>query len=538
MKGERAIIVGAGLAGLTAGAYLARAGLKPLILEKGRSCGGLVQSFERDGFTFDAGPRAIGNSGILRPMLDELGISLPMADGTVSMGIEGETVHFDSEGGVAAWLSALGRLFPGSGGAIEALKPMIRSACRMASVLKRLPNPIFKNPLADPGYLLRRFLPWLPSFLGVALKTGADRRSIEALLAALSADVSFNDMVSQHFFKGTPWHFALGYFDNFRDYLYPLGGTGHLPLALEAAVREGGGRIETGREVMEIRPASRCLIDSSGEVHSYRELLWASDLRSLYARLAEDGLSALDVARIDRERRAYSAVRPAESVLSLFLAVDEAPESFSRVSRGHFIYTPKKDGLGRLHRGRLEGMKADFGSLDMAELRDWVEGLCEHSSYEISIPALRDPALAPAGQTGLCVSILCDGEFWELARGRGVEKELEETAAQAMLDALERSIYPGLRSKLLFKISATPLTIGSRVGTAGGAITGWSLEDPPPVPSRLTDVLSCARTAIPHAWKAGQWSYSPSGAPVAILTGRIAAGAMMKRLGAARVRRP
>lgn len=531
MTDDAAVIVGAGLSGLVAGAYLARNGREPLILEKNPSCGGLVRSFEREGFVFDSGPRAIGDSGILGPMLEDLGISLPLRPSPVSLGVADEIVHFDGEDGLARWLAALQRLFPGSVKAIAGLEPLIRSACRMAETLKRLPNPVFKDPLKDPGYLLGRFLPWLPSFMGVALRTGGDRRSVESVLSSVSEDGSFNDMVSQHFFKGTPWHFALGYFENFRDYRYPAGGTGRLPDALARSILESGGRIETGREVREVRPEARLLIDSAGETHRYRELLWTADLRSLYARLNEDGLGAGMRRRIEGERRAFRTARPGESVLSLYLAVDEPPEFFSRIARGHFIYTPRKEGLGGLHRGRLEAIKAGFGSAGVGELRDWVVGLCEYSSYEISVPALRDPSLAPEGRTGLCVSLLCDGEFWELARARGLDAELRESASQAMLDVLERSIYPGLRSKLLFMIPATPLAIEKRVGSAAGAITGWSLEDPPPVPARLTRVFSSVHTAIPHVLKAGQWSYSPSGAPVAILTGRIAAGAMAKRLG-------
>jgi hypothetical protein len=36
------------------------------------------------------------------------------------------------------------------------------------------------------------------------------------------------------------------------------------------------------------------------------------------------------------------------------------------------------------------------------------------------------------------------------------------------------------------------------------------------------------KTTIPNVFKSGQWSYSPSGVPIAILTGRIAAAAMEK----------
>ncbi len=68
------IIVGGGIAGLTSAVYLARAGQKILLIEKNDEFGGLVSSFERDGFHFEAGVRALESAGIIFPMLDDLGI--------------------------------------------------------------------------------------------------------------------------------------------------------------------------------------------------------------------------------------------------------------------------------------------------------------------------------------------------------------------------------------------------------------------------------------------------------------------------------
>ena len=56
------LIVGAGMAGLTAAAYLSKAGLKVLLCEKENKIGGLVNSFEYKGFVFDGGIRAIEDS--------------------------------------------------------------------------------------------------------------------------------------------------------------------------------------------------------------------------------------------------------------------------------------------------------------------------------------------------------------------------------------------------------------------------------------------------------------------------------------------
>lgn len=95
-KKKKIIIVGAGIAGLTAGAYILRSGYELHILEKTSNYGGLVSSFNINGFLFDTGPRAFGNAGILIPMLEDLHIDLPLVKGKVSTGIRNLIINYES----------------------------------------------------------------------------------------------------------------------------------------------------------------------------------------------------------------------------------------------------------------------------------------------------------------------------------------------------------------------------------------------------------------------------------------------------------
>ncbi len=54
------IIIGAGIGGLVCGCYLAKAGLRVLIVEQHNKPGGYCTSFKRKGFTFDAAAHSIG----------------------------------------------------------------------------------------------------------------------------------------------------------------------------------------------------------------------------------------------------------------------------------------------------------------------------------------------------------------------------------------------------------------------------------------------------------------------------------------------
>jgi len=279
-----------------------------------------------------------------------------------------------------------------------------------------------------------------------------------------------------------------------------------------------------------VDPVSRSLRDEQGRELRYDALLWAADAKTLYEACETGGLPKKDRSRVLARKEALGHHGCAESVFTLFVAVDAPAEDFARVSRGHFIYTPETRGLGELHRSTLAGLKENFDTLAPEALWSWLAEFCRYNSYEISIPVLKDRSLAPEGKTGLIVSLMFDGELCMQIQQRGWYGELKERTAGHMLDALEGSVYPGLRSKILFTDTATPHTLRRIFGVSDGAIVGWSLEGPAPVPDSLTRIGAAVRTPIPGVFTAGQWTYSPAGVPVAVLTGRIAAQAISSRL--------
>src|SRR4030043_1242233 len=72
-----AIIIGAGISGLVCGCYLAKAGMKVLIVEQHNKPGGYFTSFKRKGFLFDAAAHSFGNyreGGHVRKIFTEIGV--------------------------------------------------------------------------------------------------------------------------------------------------------------------------------------------------------------------------------------------------------------------------------------------------------------------------------------------------------------------------------------------------------------------------------------------------------------------------------
>ncbi len=106
------IIVGGGIAGLTSAAFLARAGKKILLIEKNNEFGGLVNSFTRDGFHFEAGVRALESAGIIIPMLENLGIQLDFVRSKVSVGVENKILNIEDLNSAEEYRKLLTDIYP------------------------------------------------------------------------------------------------------------------------------------------------------------------------------------------------------------------------------------------------------------------------------------------------------------------------------------------------------------------------------------------------------------------------------------------
>ena len=100
-----------------------------------------------------------------------------------------------------------------------------------------------------------------------------------------------------------------------------------------------------------------------------------------------------------------------------------------------------------------------------------------------------------------------------------------------MIDTLSKSIYPRIRSTILDRFSYSPLSIARRNGSSEGAITGWAFTNKGmPAVNKMQNVSKSVLTTMSDIFQAGQWAYSPSGLPIAILTGKLAADRVISQL--------
>jgi phytoene dehydrogenase-like protein len=193
------VIVGGGIAGLTTAVYLARAGRNTLLVEQNDKLGGLVSSFERDGFVFDAGVRAILDAGVISTMLKDLNIPFDFLPSKVSLGVENKVIHIEDISSIGEYSALLTSLYPESKKEIDQFIISMRKIMKLLDVLYGIENPLFKDLKKDRTYIFKTLLPWLPRFLLNLGKINRLSEPCEEFLGKMIHDPSLIDIIAQHF---------------------------------------------------------------------------------------------------------------------------------------------------------------------------------------------------------------------------------------------------------------------------------------------------------------------------------------------------
>jgi phytoene dehydrogenase-like protein len=460
------IVIGAGHNGLTAAAYLARAGRRVLVLERRPIVGGAAVTEEVfPGFHISVCSYVVS---LLRPeIVRELelarhGLRVLPLDGTFSPMPNGDYLWRTNDSAVthreiARHSRADANSYPHYEQAMAEIAGFVKPLLDMTP-----PDPaaLHLRDLKSLVWLLRRFrgLPQRQQDQFVRLMTESasdfldewfESDVLKATLAASGVIGTFLGVRS----PGTAYvllHHYMGELDGeFRAWGLPRGGTGAVSNALAAAAREAGAEIRTSSEVIRVcvRGNAACGIAlANGDEIGARLVVSNVDPRLTFLRLIDPGL--LDdefTAAIGRYkfRGASAKVNLALDTLPDFTAVPGAGAHL----RGAISISPSVDYMERAYD------EAKYGSFSKRPYLDVV------------IPTLTDSTLAPQGRHIMSCFVQyapydLKGSTWDDQR---------DALGDAVIDTLAE-YAPRIRDVVLHRQVVTPLDLEREWGLSEGNI--------------------------------------------------------------------
>lgn len=499
-----AIIIGAGVAGLTCGNYLARAGRKTLLLEHGRQPGGNIQGIRRKGFYFDCGCQSTESVGILFPILSDLGLYDPAQwdRGSWRWATPDCDVPLRD---YAQIREDFKRYFPASAAGIDRWFDYLVPGCEvMRGMMGEMPFPLVLRGrekyrvLARMSRVALGFLPLAREGLTMTGREKGRQLFEDPRLAYLLGEFGDPNMLLFMYFSF--WYSFV------NDYWYPRGGMQALADLLAAGFAAKGGELRLSATVERILTRGRRAVGvetADGERYFADRIVNTGNPKRLLGGMIDQSL----IPGRYGERLKGAPVSYAMSTALLGLDIDH--EELARsLKAAHALYW------------------RTYGFVDSNYDRD----IHRKGMSMFTWCSMHDKTLAPPGMNSVIVQVRTP-YHWMNGWGTGSEDptvrtdEYRSLKERVLNDIIEDSegLIPGLRDRVVFKDLATPRTLSRYTLNPEGSIMGWSYDM---YKTPLYGRFGRFKTPVENLYMAGHYSVWPGGVVFAALSGKIVAEGM------------
>jgi phytoene desaturase len=483
------VVVGAGLGGLTAAAFLARSGISVLCVDAQDGPGGCARPFRRGPYTFDPAVHVTVEAepgGMWDLFLEHIGVLdkvvferlehawvVDMPDRRVGMPVGHDAIN-----------ALITELFPhAAAGAGEFLEEQRRFFWESAQLGMQLGLRNLDEAVRQlPTFFRHRNLT-----VAQVLEPLVDDPAARALLTAgwLYNGLPPSRLSFLTFAMMTNTMLEIGCFA-------ARGGFGTLVDAIAQGFAAHGGHLLTGAPVQKILVEGgqvRGVELPDGARVAADAVISGADATATIERLV--GADSFPQPFLRRLRRLH----PSVSAVVLFAATDMDLGDFGGVQETILLTTEDPDrAFADVQAGRPGAV--------------WV-----------SVPS-SDGTQAPAGEQTFTVSSLAaydPGRDWD---------EILPGYQEALLDLVEARCFPGVRSRLTHVETAGPTAIERWTGNRDGAAYGWAPSPQQSGSKRLPHV-----TPLPGLYLSGHWTFQGLGSFRVMVSGMETARAVQQALG-------
>jgi phytoene dehydrogenase-like protein len=521
-----AVVIGGGHNGLISAAYLARAGMRTLVLERRHVLGGAAVTEELfPGFRFSVFSYVVS---LLRPeIIRELdlprhGLDILPLDGTFTPLHDDYLWRVNDHGRT---IRELRRWSPSDAEAYEEYGQLMVDMARFIKPILSIVPPdvasLDPRPLLPVAGLARRFqgLSERQQAVFVQLMTMSSSDFLDQWFETdpLKATMAASGIIGTYLGVKSPGtayvllHHYMGEIDGaFRAWGIPKGGTGGISNAIGDAARAQGAeiRMEAPVERITVRHGRAAgVVLEGGEEIAAGAVLSSLDARLTFLGLLEPG--TLEPSFEEEIRR----FKFRGSSGKVNLAVDRLPEftclpGEGEHLRGAISFSPSIDDMERAYDDAKYGRFSRKPYIDMI------------------IPTLVDPSMAPPGKH--VISCFVQYAPYHLAPELGSWDDQREAFGDAVVDRIAE-FAPGIRDSILFRDVQTPLDIERTTGLTEGNIFQGELSLEQLFFNRPVPGYARFRTPVRDLWLGGSSTHPGGGIMGA--NGRLAAMDVLRARG-------